>query len=98
MFMKKMLVNTWRPVVAILVLLAIWEVSTRIFTIEEWFLPAPSVIYTEALEVFPTFFPHAQSTIVLALSGFAIGVSVGLVLAAVLHIFPIMRNTVYPLL
>lgn len=96
--MKKMIHHGWRPVVAILLLIGMWELSTHIFAIEEWFLPAPSVIYSEAIDVFPTFWPHFQSTVVLATSGFLIGSAFGLILAALLHVFPLLRNTVYPLL
>lgn len=96
--MRKIYLTGWRPIVAIVILLVLWEVATTVFQIEEWFLPAPSVIYQEAIDVFPTFVPHMQSTMVLAISGFAIGMSIGLLLAGLLHIFPFVRDTVYPML
>lgn len=45
----------WRPFLAILLFIGLWEVATRLFSIEEWLLPAPSDIVMEARSVIPTF-------------------------------------------
>lgn len=63
----------WRPFLAILLFIGLWEVATRLFSIEEWLLPAPSDIVMEARSVIPTFLPHLQSTVTLSVSGFLIG-------------------------
>lgn len=96
--MKKRLMSGWRPIVAILLLISIWELATHLFTIEEWFLPAPSDIVIESVDVLPTFIPHFLSTLKLASSGFIIGIIVGLAVATLLHLFPGMRETFYPFL
>lgn len=96
--MKKIIHHGWRPVTAILLIIGIWELATAVFEIEEWFLPAPSVIYHEAIEVFPRFLPHLLSTVKLAFAGFLIGSAFGLIIASLLHISPVMKNTLYPLL
>lgn len=88
----------WRPVASILLLVGLWELVVFIYAMDEWFLPAPSVIYQEAIDVFPTFLPHIQATVKLALIGFFIGGMFGLFLATVLHMFPTLRNAMYPLL
>lgn len=92
----KLLRKSWRPILAVLTFLGIWEVSTRIFEIEKWFLPAPSDILLEATEVMPDFLPHFMASIQLTTSGFAIGVSVGLIIAICLHLMPRARETFYP--
>lgn len=96
--MKKKMMNGWRPVVAILFFLIVWESATRIFSIEEWLLPAPSRIVVEAKSVIPTFMPHFISTVQLSISGFLIGATIGLGIATILHLLPRIRETFYPFL
>lgn len=96
--MKKSLMRGWRPLVAIILLIGIWELTTHLFAIEKWFLPAPSDIVIEARDALPTFIPHFLATLKLSTSGFVIGVSVGLLVAVLLHVFPLIRETFYPFL
>lgn len=96
--MKKRLMSEWRPIVAILLFLGIWEAVTHLFTIEKWFLPAPSDIAIESVDALPTFYPHFLATLKLASSGFSIGIIVGLIVATLLHLFPRVRKTFYPFL
>lgn len=88
----------WRPIIAILIFIGLWEIGVRIFSVEEWLLPAPSDIVMEAKRVLPTFLPHLASTLVLTISGFLIGATVGLVVAILLHISRRLRETFYPFL
>lgn len=88
----------WRPVVAILIFLGLWELATHLFSIEEWLLPAPSAIVTEAKDALPTFLPHFLATLKLSSSGFAIGATFGLMVATLLHVMPRVRETFYPFL
>lgn len=90
--------KSWRPLLAVMVFLAIWEISTVVFDIQKWFLPAPSDIAKEAIDVLPDFMPHFSASIKLTISGFAIGVSVGLIIATWLHLMPKARETCYPFL
>src|SRR5699024_9960253 len=68
------------------------------FSVEEWFLPAPSTILEESKNVLPTFIPHFTSTLTLAVSGFVIGAMVGLIVATFLHASKWGRETFYPFL
>lgn len=88
----------WQATLAIFVSLIIWEVAVRVFSIEEWLLPAPSAIAKEFGNVWFQFLPHLQSTVLLVIGGFLIGASVGLVSATILHLFKPIRNTFYPFL
>lgn len=90
--------KSWRPVTAIMVVILLWELATRIFDIEKWFLPAPSDIWTEFTQVLPEFMPHFYASLQLTTSGFAIGVSVGLIIALILHTLPRVKETFYPFL
>src|SRR5699024_11661886 len=88
----------WRAIVAILLFIILWETLVNIFSIEEWFLPAPSVISIGLFTVWPTFYPLLLSTLFLSIIGFAIGTTIGLIVAMVLHLFKNVRETFYPFL
>ncbi|WP_163969542.1 ABC transporter permease [Oceanobacillus halotolerans] len=96
--MKKLIQKGWRPLVAILLFLVIWQLATQVFSIETWLLPAPSDIVIEAQNVMDRFWPHFFATLQLAVFGFLIGTTVGLVIATILHLMPRVRETFYPFL
>jgi ABC-type nitrate/sulfonate/bicarbonate transport system permease component len=79
-------------------LLAVWEVATRVLAVPAWMLPGPVRIAQEAVAVAPTLWPDVAATVRLTLLGGAIGVALGLVLAAALHLVEPLRAAVYPLL
>lgn len=95
---KRFFKNGWQAITAILLFILLWEGAVRFFQVEEWLLPAPTVIVQEMITVWPTFYPHMLSTVFIAVIGFIIGSSVGLVVAMVLHLFPKIRETFYPFL
>lgn len=88
----------WRPIVAIITFLLIWEFSVRLFEIETWILPAPSIIVIEMREVLLAFLPHVVSTVKLVMIGFSIGTMLGLTFATILYHSEKVRETVYPFL
>lgn len=88
----------WRPIVAIITFLLIWECSVRLFEIETWILPAPSIIVIEMQEVLLAFLPHVVSTVKLVMIGFSIGTMLGLTTATILYHSEKVRETVYPFL
>lgn len=96
--MRTFLKKGWRPLIAILLFICLWEGAVRFFDIEEWFLPAPLAIISEAKTTLPTFLPHFYSTVGLSVSGFTIGSMVGLGVAVILHLFMRVRETFYPFL
>lgn len=86
------------PFFLLLLLLALWELATGILQVESWLLPAPSAIFMEGVKSFQAISGHLISTVKLALSGFFIGSFIGLLIAALLHLFPGAKDAVYPLL
>ena len=88
----------FRPIIAIIIFIILWEVATYVFNIETWILPAPSVIVVEMWEVFPTFFPHVSSTVKLVVIGFLLGTMIGLSTAILLYHSEKCRETFYPFL
>lgn len=96
--MRKYTAKTLSPVIVLVVLLATWEISSRIFGIPAWLLPAPTDIVKEGLAGWGNYQHHLFSTIKLSVVGFAIGVSVGLLVAISLHLLPAVKRAFYPLL
>lgn len=90
--------KSWRPLLVLLLLLFIWELSVWLFSVPKWLLPAPSAIVSEGIQSFSQFLPHAQSTIGLAITGFIIGTSTGIIVAVILHLLPGVQQAIYPLL
>ncbi|RIW30886.1 ABC transporter permease [Bacillus salacetis] len=95
---SRFLARGWRPAVVIILLFIIWEAAVKVADIPAWLLPAPSRIAGEAAAVWPAFQGHLASTVSLTLLGFLIGCSIGLLVAVGLHLIPVLRESVYPLL
>lgn len=86
------------PTLAVVVLLAVWEVAVRALEVPAWTLPAPSRIATELVEVLPRLGQDVAATTSLTLIGFGLGTAIGLATGAVLHLVGPLRRAVYPLL
>ncbi|WP_433957651.1 ABC transporter permease [Cytobacillus horneckiae] len=96
--MKKRLPKGWSPIVVLLLLLSLWEIIVRLADVPEWLLPSPTAILHEAITGWSNFSGHMFSTVQLAVLGFIIGTSIGLLTAMLLHVVPFLREAVYPLL
>ncbi|MFD2629542.1 ABC transporter permease [Oceanobacillus kapialis] len=96
--MKKILNQGWRPVLVVVLLLVLWEISSRIFAIPAWLLPAPLTIMEEGASTWANYAHHLVSTTQLSILGFVIGTSIGLLIAVLLHMLPRVREAFYPLL
>ncbi len=96
--MKNYLLKGWRPMLVLLLLFIIWELTVKITEIQEWLLPPPSAIFLEAINGWTNFSVHLLSTIKLSLFGFTIGATIGLLTAIILHRIPFIRESIYPLL
>ncbi len=96
--MKNIFTKSWRPFLVLLLLFILWELAVTFFEVPKWLLPAPSLIFAEAWNGWVNFQPHVLSTVQITVLGFAIGASIGIITAIILHLIPIVRESVYPLL
>lgn len=94
----KMMKKGWRPAVVLLLLFFLWEMSTKLFEIPAWLLPAPSHIVQIGVTEWHGYLHHLLATIRLTLIGFSIGTLVGIIVASGLHLLPIVREACYPLI
>lgn len=96
--MKNLLSKGWRPVLVIILLFVLWEFISRWLEIPEWLIPAPSQIAEEGIAGWSVYEHHLYATILLTITGFAIGASFGIFMAICLHLVPVIRNMFYPLI
>jgi NitT/TauT family transport system permease protein len=72
------------------------ELLLRLFEVPQYILPTPSLIGASLVNDFPLLWPHVVVTIKELFIGFAIGASIGMVLAAVITQFPFVEKIVTP--
>ncbi|KGP90262.1 nitrate ABC transporter permease [Pontibacillus chungwhensis BH030062] len=96
--MKQVVLRGWRPTLVIILLFILWESASRLFEIPEWLIPSPTQVWEEGIAGWSVYNHHLYSTILLTVTGFLIGSSVGIIVAILLHVIPIFRNMFYPLI
>src|SRR5262245_46226533 len=72
------------------------EFAVRAFNIPDYVFPRPSEIGKTLFTEFNLFWPHLQVTLRELFVGFAIGASIGLILAAVITQFPFVEKIITP--
>src|ERR671918_1192051 len=93
-------IRTWAEIAAI-VLFAVFvvggtELLLRVLEVPQYIMPPPSMIVGALISDFPLLAPHIGVTLTELLIGFAIGASIGFVLAAVITQFPFVEKIVAP--
>lgn len=93
-------VRTLSEVVAIalvaVVIVGGTEVLLRWFEVPHYVMPTPSAIFTALITDFHFIWPHLVDTLIELFAGYAIGASIGLILAAVITQFPFAEKIVAP--
>jgi len=72
------------------------ELLIHVFKVPQYVLPKPSLIVAALFTEFPNYWPHLLVTLKELFIGFAIGGSIGFVLAAVITQFPFVEKIVTP--
>ncbi len=72
------------------------EILLRVFEVPQYVMPPPSAILVALVTDFQFIAPHLLYTLVELFSGYAIGASVGLILAAVITQFPFAEKIIAP--
>ena len=86
------------PLIALVLLVVVWESSVHIFGIPEFLLPAPSVILAATSQAAPVMAMHAWATLFTILAGFAASVVIGFPIAVAISSSSLLANAIYPLL
>ena len=91
--------TVWEIMVIIIVAVCIiggGEIAIRVLEIPHYVLPPPSSIFVALITDFRFIGPHLVHTLIELFSGYAIGASVGLMLAAIITQFPFAEKIVAP--
>lgn len=76
------LFNRYMSLLAFLAVLALWEISCRVFAVPPYVLPAPSVIATAVAGLgLDRWITHTVATLVVAIAGYLVAIAVALPLA-----------------
>lgn len=86
------------PVIAIVLLLALWELAVWALRLPVFILPAPSMIWREAMTAWPSLMRHAGVTSQTVLLGFLLSLVLSLPIAMALSWSAGLSNAIYPVL
>jgi NitT/TauT family transport system permease protein len=73
-----------------------WELLIRILQVPEFVFPAPSAIFVALVKSFPVNYTHFLVTLSELITGYVVGASIGLILAAVLTQIPYIEKIIVP--
>ena len=86
------------PLLAVLVLVVVWELLVQAFKVPEFLLPAPSKIALASWEVAGNLGMHSLATLKTVLLGFLASVLISFPMAMAITSSPAIGNAIYPLL
>ena len=95
---RSLLRRCWPPALIIVVGLGLWELIVQLAHVPGYLLPAPSAIAADLATDWPVLGPALVVTLQEVLLGFVIAAVAGVGLAVALHLSPVARRAVYPLL
>lgn len=89
--------SSWLPALAIIVaLLATWEAYVRIFDVQKWLLPSPSVIGVTMVDSAALLSRHTWVTLAEVLIGFGLALFSGVALASMIAFSRTLERAIYP--
>ncbi len=98
--MKKLrnIKNSLHPVLGLILFLALWELSVGLYEIPAWLLPAPSQVLTTMLDIKQMLGFHSATTLVEAIYGFGLAISLALIMGLILDSLTWLKKAIYPIL
>lgn len=85
------------PVIALIIIIAVWEAVISAFQIPSWMIPTPTAIGQAFVSSFGTeLWPNFLVTLQEILSGYIIVIPVGIVLAILMTQFPVVNSALSP--
>jgi len=95
---RSLLRRCWPPALIMLAGLGLWELTVWLAHVPGYLLPAPSAIAADLAVDWPVLEPALLVTLQEVLLGFVIAAAAGVGLAVLLHLSPVARRALYPLL
>ena len=85
------------PLLFMGLLLGVWEILCRLWSIPRYVLPTPSLIFHTLWTEFPRFWPHILTTLEEMLLGLGLAVVIGVPLAFAMFRYPVVEKTFFPI-
>ena len=99
--MRKLLDRSWaRQLLALALLLALWEIAARMGRIDPFYAPAPSRIATVLWGVFAdgSIWDHLEATFTAAILGLLAGLAIGILLGFLAALVPVLADLLEPVM
>ncbi|MGA0570396.1 ABC transporter permease [Variovorax sp. VNK109] len=87
-----------RPVILLVIVLALWEIATRLFKVPTYLVPSPGQVIEQLIKHWPKLLSESGVTTVAALGGFVLSVVIGVPMALLIAYSKTIENYLYPLL
>jgi NitT/TauT family transport system permease protein len=84
------------PLVALLVLVVVWEAVVQIFDVDPYTLPAPTAIAKATVDNWSEVWPNLKTTLQETGGGFLLGTVVSLLVGLLVTFFPLAKRVVMP--
>src|SRR5512141_2159895 len=96
---RRVLLSVWaRPLLLVILLVALWELAIRIFRIPPYLVPAPEAVVKQLVAEWPRLWRESVPTTYATLGGFALSIAFGIPMALVIAYSRTVESFVYPLL
>jgi NitT/TauT family transport system permease protein len=93
---QRLLLSAWmRPILLIVILLVVWDLTIRIFRIPPYLIPAPEAVVKQLFAEWPRLW---RESLVTTLGGFALSIAFGIPMALLIAYSRTVESFVYPLL
>ncbi|MBM3708982.1 MAG: ABC transporter permease [Actinobacteria bacterium] len=93
-------IHGWKQIIGIIsvaiIIIGCWEFFIRLFNVPGYVFPSPSAIVVALIRSIPTIYTHFFITLGELASGFAIGASIGFIMAAILTQIPFIEKIITP--
>lgn len=92
------IINKISPVLAIAVILTVWQLLSSTGIVPKYMLPSPVDVVMAFVNDFSLLMEHAKTTLTEAFLGLAIGTALGFVIAVLMDRFPLLNKSIYPII
>jgi len=91
--------SVWmRPVLLVVILLVVWDLVIRVFSIPPYLIPAPAAVVKQLYLEWPKLWRESLVTTYATLGGFALSIAFGIPMALMIAYSKTVESFVYPLL
>ena len=94
----KALRTALNPILALTLLLLVWEWAVHLFGIPNYLLPPPTQVFAQISKHAYVLANHARATLTVIVAGFTLSAVIGIPLALAISFWPFFNRTIYPII